>query len=119
VVLFSVIARVEAAPRPSGRAWLVLPLALAALMPVAFLWPPPHPEVVFLSGLVVFAFLLMSMPDLSARPPRIGRAVGWWLSAICIVDSYYLFMLDHPLFGFAASVCFLATGIGQRYVKGT
>ncbi len=119
VVLLSVVARAEALPRPQGRPWLVLPLPLVVIMPAVILWPPRLWVLAVVAQFVLAGWLVATMRDLAARPPRLGRAVGAWLAGICLVDGYYLLVLDRPALACAAAACFVATVIGHRFVKGT
>ncbi len=119
VVLLSVVARAEALPRPEGRPWLVLPLPLVVILPSVMLFPARLWVIAVVAQFVLAGWLVATMPDLAARPPRLGRAVGAWLAGICLVDGYYLLVLDQPTLACASAACFVATVFGHRFVKGT
>jgi hypothetical protein len=125
VTLLTIIARREAGgpgPVPGAgagwRRWLSLALPLIAVAPVSAAqtaswgWPVA-------AALLLVAWLARSAVMVLRRPPRVALAVMGWLSGICLLDAFYLALLEHPGAAAAAAACFALTAAGHRAVSGT
>ena len=120
VILLTVVAQVEAGPEAGPRRWLALALPLVALAPAGILWPGAGTRVwPFAAAAVVAAWLLGAARHVLARPGRIRRAVLGWLAGICLVDAFYLTLLDRGELALVAAGCFALTALGHRYILGT
>lgn len=117
-VLFTIIARAETETKIGGisRLSLVVPLTV---LPLAAFQQPTRWLGAALAGLMLLLWLLRSAANALAKPPRTIRAVLGWLAGFCLVDAYFLSLLNHPLPALAAVVCFLLTIWGHRRILGT
>ena len=83
----------------------LLPLTILALaMAVAF---------------PTLTWLILGARHALARPPNTTNAILTWLAGICLVDAFYLTLLDQPILALGAIGCFALTAIGHRYILGT
>jgi 4-hydroxybenzoate polyprenyltransferase len=118
VVCLTLVARREAGGPAGARRWLALALPLIALAPAAvvrpdaWLWPA-------LTAAALVAWLLWAASSALVSPPRIKTAVGGWLAGICLIDAFYLALLDEPVLIVAALACFGATLAAHRAIPGT
>ncbi len=119
ISIVTLIARSEITPTAGGaRQWLSITLPFIALAPTALVhsgtWVQPAA-----TALLVLAWLVLAARHALARPPRSKNAILNWLSGICLIDAFYLTLLDQPTFAVAALGCFVLTAIGHRYILGT
>ncbi len=118
ISIVTLIARSEVAPTTGARRWLSITLVFIALAPAALVhsetWVRPAA-----TALLVLAWLVLAARHALARPPRTKNAILNWLSGICLIDAFYLTLLDQPTFAVAALGCFVVTAIGHRYILGT
>ena len=118
ISIVTLIARSEAAPTAGARRWLSIMLPFIALAPAALVhsgtWVQPAA-----TALLVLAWLVLAARHALARPARTKNAILNWLSGICLIDAFYLTLLDQPSFAVAALGCFVLTAIGHRYILGT
>lgn len=116
--IVTLIARSEVAPTTGARGLLSVTLPFIALAPAALVhsgtWVRPAA-----TALVALAWLVLAARHALARPPRTKNAILNWLSGICLIDAFYLTLLDQPTFAVAALGCFVLTAIGHRYILGT
>ncbi len=118
ISIVTLIARSEVAPTTGARRWLSITLAFIAFAPAALVhsgtWVRPAA-----TALLVLAWLVLATRHALAQPPRTKNAILNWLSGICLIDAFYLTLLDQPTFAVAALGCFVLTAIGHRYILGT
>jgi 4-hydroxybenzoate polyprenyltransferase len=124
VVGLSLVARLEMAPERSGSAAVrAAPLALA-VVPFLGLAATGLPR----SGSRVWAmaaaalmvlWILRGVRHAQATPARRPAAVGVWISAIPLVDAFFLTLLDRPALALAAALCWPATVLLQRRLAAT
>jgi 4-hydroxybenzoate polyprenyltransferase len=117
-ILFTVIARAETHVKIGGISRLSLALPLSVL-PLAAFQQPTRWLGAGLAGSMLLLWLLRSAAFALRKPPRTIRAVLGWLSGFCLLDAYFLTLLDRPLPALAAVVCFLVTVWGHRRILGT
>jgi 4-hydroxybenzoate polyprenyltransferase len=116
VIAFTIIARGEAGEEAGRRPWLSLGLPVIVLAPAgiarpeSWLWP-------IAGGLVLVAWLTSATQYVFQRRTR--HAVLTWLSGICLVDTFYLTLLEEPGAALIALGCFGLTAVGHRYILGT
>lgn len=125
IMLLTLIARGEASPRQMGFSPLPLRLAImmiaSALAPALWIIPTGGwgwtPSII--AAMVLVFALVSSQRFLLSRPARVKPAVMAMLAAICLVDAYFLTLLDQPGVALAAAGCWAVTTLGHRRVAGT
>lgn len=119
ITLVTAVARGEASggtPAVDRRlAMLIIPLAV---LPVAFVFPQ-QVEAMMIAGLLLIGWLIWTQRHVFVTPPDLKRAVVAWLAGICLVDAFYLTVLDRPGLAAVAVACFAITRLWQRVVIGT
>jgi 4-hydroxybenzoate polyprenyltransferase len=117
-ILFSVIARSETQQQLDRRRWLAILILLLAALPLAFIWPAHWPWAVLMMALLL-AWLSRAVGHVFAAPPRTRNAVMTWLSGFCLVDAFYLSLLDASILAIVAVAGFVITTLGHRRILGT
>jgi 4-hydroxybenzoate polyprenyltransferase len=100
--------------RASWRHAALLVVLLPALVVRPETWWPA-----IVAGVAVIAMVAVGGRSLRSTPPRIGDAVMMWLAGICLVDAYFLTLLDEPVLAVVAAACFVLTRLGHRFIRGT
>ena len=54
-----------------------------------------------------------------AKPPKTMEAVLTWISGMCLVDAYFLTLLNRLDFALIALACTALTAWGHRRILGT
>ena len=67
----------------------------------------------------LICWLLLALRNTITTPPRMKNAILGYLSGICLLDAFYLSLLDQPILALVAIACFGLTAIGHRYILGT
>jgi len=98
--------------------------ALIPLLPALVLLPtwairPIDWTPTLVAGLGVTVWLGWATGFVFARPARTRQAVMACLSGICLVDAYFLTLLDRSTLSLAAVVCFVITAAAHRRIAGT
>jgi heme O synthase-like polyprenyltransferase len=121
IALVTLIARGETGERPSPIAVRLSVLTIAAaLAPALFVVPGPGGWAWAVpAALVMIAWLLYAQSNLIVTPPRIKRAVMAYLAGICLVDAFFLTLLELPAMAIVAGACFVITAALHRAVPGT
>ncbi|HRQ76272.1 MAG TPA: UbiA family prenyltransferase [Phycisphaerales bacterium] len=125
VMLLTLIARSEAAAPPTAFSPLPLRLAImmiaAALAPALWIVPTGAwgwtPSIV--AAMAAVLALVAAQRFLLSRPSQLKPAVMAMLAAICLVDAYFLTLLDQPGLAIAAAACWAATTLAHRRIAGT
>ncbi len=118
IIVISIVARVEASGAAGARRrWaFLLPVVVlapaAVVRPLSWIWPS-------IAGLLVIGWLLHSARHVARRPLRIQRAVLAWLAGICLMDAFFLSLLDQALLAAVAAASFTLTVWAHRYILGT
>jgi 4-hydroxybenzoate polyprenyltransferase len=118
VVGITVIARGELEDRIGLRKWLSVLMPVVVLLLAGRVMPDDW-RVAASLAFVLSLWLARPIRLVFARPPKTLQAVLAWLSGICIVDAYFLALLDAPLLAAMAVACFLLTEWGHRKILGT
>jgi 4-hydroxybenzoate polyprenyltransferase len=114
----SLAARGEATGSAAAGRRIAPFMPLLALAPVLVLRPREWIWSV-LTAVLLVAWSIVPLRALWQRPPRPVHAVLAWLAGICLVDAWFLTLLDRPLLALAAGVCFVVTVLGHRRILGT
>jgi hypothetical protein len=117
-VVITFVARAENRNQLDARRWLAAAMPLIVIACAALVAPRRWLTVAF-AALALTAWLARAVNAVFQRPPRTKTAVLTWISGICLVDMYFLALLDRPVAALAALGCFLLTVYGQRHVMGT
>lgn len=118
IVLLTMIARGEASLDIAPRRWLsfLLPVIMIApafiLNPADITWP-----VIF--GSIATTQILFALRHVLSLKPRIQKTVMGLLAAICLMDGFFLTLLDQHGLALIALACFFITAWGHRYILGT
>lgn len=100
------------------RKWLAITLPLIVLAPAIAVHPIGWP-ISALAAFILICWLLLALRHILASPPRMKNAILGYLSGICLLDAFYLTLLDQPILALIALACFGLTAIGHRYILGT
>lgn len=118
VALLTWIARSEAgAPRASHR-WAAVAMIVIVLLPVVVLRPDDVPHAIA-GGLLMAMWLARTASRLFKPQARLVPVILGFLSGICLVDAFFLTLLDQPVAAVVAIACFAATAAGHRRILGT
>lgn len=117
-ILFSVIARSETQQQLDRRKWLSILIPAIVLAPLAISWPAQWWWMI-IALCAVLAWLSRAVGHVFASPPRTRQAVMTWLSGFCLIDAFYLTLLDAPQLALVAMIAFALTVMGHRRIAGT
>lgn len=117
-ILFTVIARSETQQQLDRRRWLAIVIPAVVLAPLAISWPAQWWWMI-IALCAALAWLSRAVGHVFASPPRTRRAVMTWLSGFCLIDAFYLTLLDAPLLSLVAVIAFAITVMGHRRIAGT
>jgi 4-hydroxybenzoate polyprenyltransferase len=119
-VVISTIARHEMSASPKARIsrWAILVLLAIPLLPLLVVRPATWTWSA-IAGAALAIVLLGSGLDLVARPPRIRHAVGRWIAAMCLLDAFFLTLLDRPVAALVAGGWFVVTVAAHRRIAGS
>jgi len=118
VVLLTVIARSENAAQLDRRKWLSLLLPVICLLPLIVVQREDMARPLVLAGAMV-VWLLIAARFVLIRPPLTRHAVMAWLAGICLIDAFFLMLLDQSAMALLAGACFGLTLAAQRFIAGT
>ena len=117
-VAITVVARSENVRLLDARRWLAValpPLVLAAalvIQPRQYLAPGAV-------GLVLLIWLGRAARAVLTTPPDTRAAIQLWISGMCLIDAFFLALLQQPLAAIVALVCFGLTVYSHRHIAGT
>lgn len=118
ITIITFIAQTEVGSTTGLRRRLGIALPLVILLPAALV----RAESWTWAGAVALLsilWLILAARHALALPPRAKNAVLSWLSGICLIDAFYLTLLDQTQFACVALGCFVLTVLGHRYILGT
>ncbi len=119
VVLFSLIARGEAANQRRRFEEIIILAPMFVILFGEFVHTSAPPWLTIL-GRSAFLLWTLGIAVYLRSPQRdLGRAVGWWIAGISLLDLYHLTRLDEPAAAGIALACFLLTLAGQRWIAGS
>jgi 4-hydroxybenzoate polyprenyltransferase len=121
VFLVTVIARGEATNRIGASRRLSMAMVIVAISPSLFILPSGTRAVsaVIVAGIALITWLVLLQRHLLVTPPRMKPAILGWLAGICLLDAFYLALLEQPALAAIAGLCFLMTIGAHRAVSGT
>lgn len=117
-ILFSIIARSETQQQLDRRKWLAILIPIIVLAPMSIAWPVQWWWVVIAAS-AALAWLSRGVGHVFASPPRTRQAVMTWLAGFCLIDAFYLTLLDAPLLAPITFVAFAITVMAHRRIVGT
>lgn len=100
------------------RKWLAIALPVVAFAPALAIQPNFWPMSAIAATFLI-CWLILALRNTITTPPRMKNAILGWLSGICLLDAFYLALLDQPILALVAMACFGLTAIGHRYILGT
>ncbi|TVQ33168.1 MAG: hypothetical protein EA376_03700 [Phycisphaeraceae bacterium] len=121
ITAVTLIASVEHTPRagagPLTRLLAALPAAVT--LPMFLLRPPQQWVWTALAGAALLVAYTGAARHLFATPVRTKRSVLAWLAAICLVDAWFLTLLDQPIWAALAAACYVLTILLHQRIAGT
>ncbi|MCH8165278.1 MAG: UbiA family prenyltransferase [Planctomycetes bacterium] len=118
IILMTFVARKEAVVQAGARRWLSAAFPMIVLAPAATLRPQQGIWSI-VAAVALIAWLGWAAGRVFVRPSEIGRAVHAWLAGICLIDAFFLTLLDQPAAALICLGCFCLTAVGHRYILGT
>ena len=118
IITLTLIAQKEAAGSLGYRKWLALGMVVIPLLAHYAVIHHFSPALVF-TGILMPLWMLRSSWFIWSKPPKVVPAILGWLSGICLVDAYFLALLDRPMLSAIAVLCFIATVLGHKRILGT
>ncbi|MCH7571989.1 MAG: UbiA family prenyltransferase [Planctomycetes bacterium] len=118
IVLLTMIARGEAGLDITPRRWLSFLLPVIMIAP-AFIFHPADITWPVLFGSIATTQILFAQRHVLSPKPRIQKTVMGLLAAICLMDGFFLTLLDQHGLALIALACFFITAWGHRYILGT
>lgn len=118
IVLLTVIARGETRYDFTALRWLFFLLPVIMIAP-AFIFHPADITWPVLFGSIATTQILFALRHVLSPKPRIQKTVMGLLAAICLMDGFFLTLLDQHGLALIALACFFITAWGHRYILGT
>ncbi len=115
----TVIARMEDRPGLDARRWLAVGMALLPLAAMTVAWPRQQWMPALVAAVLMLVWLGRSARCALVRPPRTRAAVMGWLSGLCLIDAFYLGLLEQRYAAALAVACFALTAWAHRRISGT
>ena len=119
IVGLTIVARTEAQEGIDARRWLALLLPVPVIAAAIAVRPDVVTSWSILAAIPLVLWSAFGARAVLARPPRTVQAVLTWLSGICLVDLFFLALLERPILAGIAAICFVVTAWGHRHVLGT
>jgi len=119
VLLFSIVARGEAGNQRRRFEEIIILAPMFAIL-AGELMHSAAPAWLTILGRSAFLLWTLGIAVFLQSPKRhVGRAVGWWIAGISLLDLYHLTRLDEPAAALVALACFVLTLAGQRWIAGS
>ncbi len=116
IVTFIAQTEVDATSTRRNRLALVLPIVL--VLPAVLVRPETWSWAI-IAACPTLTWLILAARLALSRPPNTKNAILTWLAGICLIDAFFLTLLDQPILALGALGCFVLTAIGHRYILGT
>lgn len=114
----TLVARMENQSQLDYRKWLSI-VMLLVLMGILFFVRPTQVLYAVMAGVVLGLWMIRGCRFVFVRPPKIKQSILTWLSGMCLVDVWFLTVLDRPVLAVFAGVCFAITVYGHKQISGT
>lgn len=117
-IVVTVVARSENIRLLDARRWLAVglpPLILAAALVVR----PQQLLAPAVAAVTLLMWLGRAARAVLITPPETRAAIQLWISGMCLVDTFFLTLLQQPLAAIAALLCFGLTAYAHGQVAGT
>lgn len=118
ILLLTMIARGETGSDITPRRWFLFLLPVIVIAP-AFIFHPADLTWPVLFGSIATTQILFAQRHILIQRPRIQKTVMGLLAAICLMDGFFLTLLDQQGLALIALACFFITAWGHRYILGT
>lgn len=97
---------------------------LAFAMPIFLLYPTLFASyfnvgLILAAGLIGAVWMVRGVRFVWDNPPKTKSAILTWLSGMCLLDAYFLALLNQPILVGLAVGCFALTHWGHRRISGT
>ena len=114
----TIVSRMENQTRIDHRKWLSIAMPLVLLGIIFFVRPT---QIIYatIAGILLGIWMICGCQSVFTKPPKIKQAVLTWLSGMCLVDVWFLTVLDRPLLAILAGICFVITTYGHKRITGT
>ncbi len=117
-ILITVVARAENESEIDTRRWLALALPLLVLS-AAFVVKSEWLEAAVAVGLLLTFWLGWAARALLMSPSDPKAAILRWISGMCLIDAFFLTLLQQPAVALIALSCFGLTVYSHRRISGT
>jgi 4-hydroxybenzoate polyprenyltransferase len=117
-IAITVVARSENLRRLDQRRWLAVVLP-ALILAAAFVIQPREFPAAAAAGLLLLLWLGRAARAVFAKPPDTKAAIQLWISGMCLIDAFFLTLLQQPLAALGALICFGLTVYSHRHIAGT
>jgi 4-hydroxybenzoate polyprenyltransferase len=117
-VVITVVARSENIRMLDARRWLALALPPVVLAN-AWVVQPQQYVAAAAAGLLLVLWLGRAARAVLVTPPNTKSAILLWISGMCLVDAFFLALLEQPLAALLALLCFGLTVYSHRHIAGT
>jgi 4-hydroxybenzoate polyprenyltransferase len=117
-VAITVVARSENADQLDLRRWLAVALP-PVILGAALVVRPREYAAAAAAGLLLVLWLGRAAWAVLVKPPNTKAAIHLWISGMCLIDAFFLALLQRPLAALAALVCFGLTVYSHRHIPGT
>jgi 4-hydroxybenzoate polyprenyltransferase len=114
----TIVARMENQGRIDWRKWLSVAMPLV-LIGVLFFVRPTRTVYAIIAAILLIGWMAYACRFVFTKPPKIKSTVLTWLSGMCLVDVWFLTVLDKPLLAIIALICFIITTYGHKRIPGT
>ena len=118
IIALTLVAQKEAKGSLGYRRWLAWSIIAIPFIAHFFVTHDFTPALI-ISGIVLPLWLTRSAWYSWKTPPKVVPAILGWLAGICLVDAYFLALLNRPILVAIAGACFVVTVLGHRRILGT
>lgn len=118
VIALTLVAQVENRPLIGARRHLALLMPIIVLVPLTIM-RPHNWGISTASGLLLLCWLVSTARHIYRAVPRTKQAILGWLAGICLLDMFFLSLLDRPVMLVIAGAAFVLTLLAHRRILGT
>lgn len=114
----TIVARMENRSIVDWRKWLSIAMPLAVIA-ILFFERPTHVLSASMALVALAGFMFTACWFVFINPPLIKLAVLTWLSGMCIVDAWFLTVLDQPMLAIIPGICSIVNIYMYKRISGT